>query len=783
VIIINYSFNTSIDAAKLPKPMPPAQSAFVQNPPYPIGFWIKKLKSPGPRGENMIFKVKYESDAALPPKIDYYQNGTLLYTLLDDGTYTDDVAGDKKFACLKKEDFTKLKAEINALQSTINTQGHVIHFTGHSGEVVLARDMKQFDVVGFDNGVEVEVNALLIDAADCATEIKPEKSLFITDLSVVEDQTRTYNVFTGVGNPTGAWTFGTLMANIENGTHADGVRGFLKDWVKNWTISTTIQGELVIQRDFVIETFIAPWLKKANNNLSLNVTHQNWESLWNATPQTAIRNTAPFKLTTIVNRLDLRGSSAYTPGLENAGETRFIYTLVNPLTGEVPINPNQTISAQHTGVGFGDWRGLNVILEYGNVQTTSCEAQHLAQMWLNLSESIFPLGNASTDNIYKSLLQNITDLVTSANSNTNRPNGSAIHRIRTNEKLFPNGPPSPVEQHLSWGLQDWEFRQFEIDPGTHKLKLVPLTNTPPITSNHAININMDFTSNNPSVTNNDLLDWIYNGHMLQVKHGNYNLPANLLTVSALVTGEGAHYLDFKSEYWQSKRLEYQNSNYNNPEYIANQIRQQFSLNSCIGCHTGETKTRFTHVNPVKYGESTRYWLAIPDGNNLIQDETFYPWSTGVTGINGKNIEMSANPPLSTPEVLNYDVNAEIVNQNFFQAVSPFLVGRRYRSYLNGLTNWQDDELDDENLDNINIENADNSRNGLFYVNSPANMYIEERFPFVRSKKWGYNDLLNRKNKLCQFLLSNCGDGPTSNNPTAIGMITQISFIPFPLASH
>lgn len=374
VISVNYSFKMNILSSS-PMPLPPNQSEFAQNPPYPIGFWVKKLATATKKGENLIFKVQFESDFAMNPKIDYYHNGAVAYILMDDGIYPDDIAGDKKFACLKKENLSDLKAEIAALENNIQTQGHVVHFTGHSGEIILASDITPFNVGAFDRGQEVEVKALLIDAVNCAAEIKPEKSLFITDLSVVEDQSRTYNVFTGVGNPNGVWTFGTLMANMENGTHADGVRGFLKDWIKTWTQNQTVNGQIVKSRDFVLETFITPWLRKANNNPSLPVSLQDWEATWNTTNELALKNNAPFKLTAIVNRLDLKGNSAYTSTLANTGETRFIYTLVDPLTGEIPINPNQQTSAQSDGIGFGDWRGLNIILEYGNIQQSNCQAQ------------------------------------------------------------------------------------------------------------------------------------------------------------------------------------------------------------------------------------------------------------------------------------------------------------------------------------------------------------------------------------------------------------------------
>ena len=87
-------------------------------------------------------------------------------------------------------------------------------------------------------------------------------------------------------------------------------------------------------------------------------------------------------------------------------------------------------------------------------------------------------------------------------------------------------------------------------------------------------------------------------------------------------------------------------------------------------------------------------------------------------------------------------------------------------------------LDDDNLiDVFNPETDDDEMEGLFYVNDPSNNN-DANFPYIDNKKWGYNDLLNRKNKLCQFLNTSC-----SGNPTSITMMKNLSFIPLPVASH
>jgi hypothetical protein len=757
----------------------PTQIAFEQNPPYPVKFWVQKLATSTSRGENLIFKVKYESDSRLPSFIDLYGNSvSIQYTLRDDGKYPDDIAGDGKYACLKKENIPNLLGEINAMKSKITAKGYVTNFNGHSGRIVKANELVPFDQTKFENNGEVEIDPLLIEAELCPDAIRLEKSLFITDLAVVEDQSRTYNVASGTGNPNGAWTFGTLLANMENSQHIDGVRGFLKNWVKQWTIDQSLNGQLVKARKHVLECLIAPWISKAQGNSNVAVTLENWESLWDATSSNALKQNAPFKLTAIVNRIDLRGNSAYTQSLENAGETRFIFSLIDPFTGQIAVGPDQPFSQQQNGIGFGDWRGLNVILEFGNVQASKCEVLALAQQWFDLSDNSYSFGNAATDNPYKIALQQITDYVTTSNSKPGKINNSAINRIRTNEKALGNRDLS-LETHLGWARMDWEFRQYELDPTTHGFKMVPLTNTPPVVSNAASNIDEDFSGTSQVVINDNLLNWIYSGNKTKVRHGNYNMPSYLLASSSIVTSEAAHYFDFNRDNWV---LNSPNYNASIASEEAKEIRQQFSLNTCIGCHNGESKTRFTHVNPLAYNESARYWLPTLDGNSVVQDRGSYPYGISLNEIGGYNMGNTDDSNFGT--FGNYSVDDEFDAQNLFQSISPFLTGRRFRSFDAGsgkASTWQDDERDDTNSFPFYYELNDTSLDGLFYVADPSNGGL---FPYIDDKKWGYNDLLRRKNGLCAFLINGCsGVVGQVNNLSSMSLMRSISFISLPLAGH
>ncbi|MEO5644922.1 MAG: hypothetical protein ABIQ40_07395 [Bacteroidia bacterium] len=579
------------------------------------------------------------------------------------------------------------------------------------------------------------------------------------------------------------------MNNIENNTHTDGVRGFLKEWVKQWVTTQTVNTYSIAPRVFAMDNLIRPWLRKANNNANLTVDLSNWEGIWNGTTESALQNNAPFKLTAIVNRIDLRGNAAYTPSISNAGETRFIFTLINPYTGIIPINPNQTASMEQNGVGFVDWRGMNVIFEYGNPQTTLCLLKTFAQQWLNLSDVSYSFGTAASNNSYKDALQLITDQVTNANSVPSKTNGSAINRIRTNEKAFATFGTNP-NAHVNWELQDWEFRQFELGATTHKLAMAPLTNNPPHTANYAPNILEDYTSTSQTVTNNNIFNWIFSGHKFQVLHGNFNLPTNLLSGSGIVRREETQFFGFLPN-------DFATAGGYNPAILSSEakaIRQQLSLNTCSGCHAGETKTVFTHVNPVAYAEPAKYWLSSVDGaTNITQDDNLYP-SGNISDplqAGGKNIGETYDGFLAS-YVINFETNKEMriydaasqsyYYRNHFQSVSPFLTGRRYEilnSTLTGYPNWQDDEPDDGNATQANHEEPDNTMLGLFYVNDPSND-ANTTFPFLQEQKWGFNDLQRRHDDLCQLLNANC-DGTTPQSILNLMILTQMN--PFPIGAH
>ncbi|HKE47905.1 MAG TPA: hypothetical protein VKB52_07555 [Rhodanobacteraceae bacterium] len=222
-----------------------------------------------------------------------------------------------------------------------------------------------------------------IDAfAGIPVTIDPSKELMITDLSVVEDPTRTYDACTQTGTPMGAWTFGRLMTDIANGRDASDL---VEKWLRLWASDQTVNTFVVPNRAGISDFLLSTW-RRTNGKLDLSQ--------------------APMRLLAIVNRIDLRTNRAYGGG--DAGEGRFVFGVMNP--------------SDCQAVPF-----FTLILEYGVPKSGCVAVRTWAQQWHALGS--LKLGTPP----FNPALQQLTDTFAKANANPARPNGSALNQLRSEE--------------------------------------------------------------------------------------------------------------------------------------------------------------------------------------------------------------------------------------------------------------------------------------------------------------------------------------------------------------
>jgi len=337
------------------------------------------------------------------------------------------------------------------------------------------------------------------------------KTLIITNLSVVEDPTRTFDPSTGLGTKMSAWTFGNVMTNMANQA-VSGINpsDFVRNWLRLWEFNQTVNFDVVPNRQVqMINVVISNWLA-ASGGVSLDL------------------GIAPFRLLAIVNRVDLRDN---TFPFDDAGECRLVFGLVDP--------SNPAAAPRFT-----------VILEYG-VPKTGCKGvRGWAGQWGALNA--MPFGAA-----YNAALQAITDQVTLAGADPSKINQSAINQIRANEIAL----ASP-----------WELREFVLGAAGFMVEGA-VTRTPDIIHNNT----PLFTSyaNDPAFIPGIL--------------------AGAPVTPLLYTGIpflGAHAETPGGMFWNGTPA---------GSIVTPNVRRLISLNTCNGCHAGETQTGFTHINPRSAG--------------------------------------------------------------------------------------------------------------------------------------------------------------------------------------
>jgi hypothetical protein len=239
-------------------------------------------------------------------------------------------------------------------------------------------------------------------------DVIPDRSLVITDLAVVKDATRTYDLC-HKGNPNGIWTFKHLVTQMAN-TPETGITP--EQFVWNWLSLS----------QFPQETNNIISAPRPAYTAKLRDDWVNFQQGGSTTPLLDL-DKAPFRLLAIVARPDL-GSGGGGYGGGSAGEMRFVFGVVDPAAPcSAPLQST-------------------VIFEY-RVDRPSCSAiKSWTQSWFDLSDSGLIMGGS-----YNQALEQLTQQVVVAGANASQlPNRNAISQVRTNDLV--GGPWTLFEYRL-----------------------------------------------------------------------------------------------------------------------------------------------------------------------------------------------------------------------------------------------------------------------------------------------------------------------------------------------
>ncbi|NOT89999.1 MAG: hypothetical protein HOP03_17740 [Lysobacter sp.] len=546
-----------------------------ENPPLASEVELTPREKEGNPEGNAELAVRYENAEMLGEEVKF---------VIDKRVYhlKRDPRDSKRFAALIDFDFDLFAVEQENRKQEI-VEAKATKFPVFEGRELVAESEFEFIDPEFlrtarDRSLPIAIRQSMI-SLPISFQQNPAKTLMITDLSVVQDPTRTFDICGNVGDPDGAWTFKTLMKEMANQSSTSvHPADFVEAWLQTWNTTHTGTPFPIPARTKMNNLVLNPWPRDANGRLDLDQS--------------------PMRLLAIVNRLDLRssstGSSSYggSGGIPvNAGEGRFVFGVVNR-------NNNGGCSKMD----------FTIILEY-EIPINQCTAiRSYAQEWLALGN--ITLGSAA----FNPALQAITDQFTLAGAGGTKPNGSAIKQIRTNEIALGNGYGGPIGSASALSGRapipsgdPWELREFHLQ-GDNMLHVVSTKNTPHHTRN-----------------NTALLASYINSNLSAILSGTHIVP-NSWASQPFLTGSTLNMAVVDSAVWKA------------PGVVSPQARHKFSLNTCDSCHAGETRyngkpavsfpsgstpeTNFVHITPRNINVQSHLSKFLTGVGTLVAPSTF-----------------------------------------------------------------------------------------------------------------------------------------------------------------
>jgi hypothetical protein len=518
---------------------PPAEDVLVQ-------------RIPGDN-DHLLIMAYYSKDHYSGPSLAINSGGTQLI-FRDDGTGDDKVAGDGLFTAKIAVNVNEFRQRALRIKEEMKSSGYKpVRFVNRS-MIIDPDKTEDFDVTALDDNRAVSIAGLEAGAAasNKLLDSLRANSIFLTKKKVVEDPSRTWNSCTQTGNVNGAWTFKTLMRELassdpQHKATDQELSDFVKNWFTRWKSNRIINGDTVPARPLVDDKILQPWLDKSKAHGS-------------PLGQLDLKF-APFKLTAIVNRFDLRDIFLGIPG----GQVRFVFCL---------IDTTCTKAENYT-----------IIIEYDVNKPDICDSlMPWAKQWYNLKN--LELGSEE----YNVALQKITNQVTLCGDNVKRAHQSCLSKIRTNDRSLLSRPT--------------EFREFALTQ--NGLVETTVADAPADKYNAQVD--------NPDVER--MAKWV-NDNQKGIIDSQVTMPKSIDGVPFLggrTTIKGKPVGDpekAKVFHWDGAKKE-------GPAFIKNNgARHNFSLNTCSGCHAGETQTGFNHVSAVFFGKEAKlsgFLSGTPKGN-------------------------------------------------------------------------------------------------------------------------------------------------------------------------
>lgn len=492
------------------------------------------------------------------------------------------------FAVLDKAELEKRAAAEDTLSKAKTGVKERVIFSGRT-PIAITTGLK-FDLETFHGGKPVPLGPCPIQPL--SEQARWDESLIITDLDVVRDPDRTNDVCDpGADNPDGVWTFKHLMAEMATGSGLS-AHDFVVSWLSNWLTDTVVNGDTIDARTDMFDRVIRPWADASGIGASLSdsgeLTLKGELDL----------DLAPFRLSAIVNRIDLgateTGPAGYGGGTTSrpttAGEMRFVF-------GVQDLDSCNVMR-------------FSVIFEYG-VPIEGCSAvKKWATEWTELNDPALP---RFTDP-WRQHLEDLTESVVLAGAAPGRGNDNAINQIRTNENAL--------------NFQ-WQFREFTLtteDPATG----VDTPASGPL-QNHTVAMTPDDTEYD-EFTDPRIADFVIGtGPVRAAVSPGVGAVTDPFTGLDVLTDCAPSFtvphLFNKDEFRGGDSFTASPTHWEvigaDPTDLRDVCaREQFSVNTCNGCHFSDTSTGFFHVDPTSAPAFLSNFMTGGGGVWTVPDQQF-----------------------------------------------------------------------------------------------------------------------------------------------------------------
>jgi hypothetical protein len=467
------------------------------------------------------------------------------------------------FAVLDTKELEQRAATESALSKAKTAVKERVIFSGRT-PIAITTGIK-FDLDIFHGGKPVPLGPCPIQPL--SEMARWEEALIVTDLDVVRDPDRTNDVCDGgADNPDGVWTFKHLMAEMATSSGLS-THDFVVDWLSQWLTDEVVNDDTIDARTNMFNNVIRPWADASGISSSLSATGD--LTLGGELDL----DLAPFRLSAIVNRIDLgeteTGPSGYGGGSTSrpttAGELRFVFGVQNLDTCNV--------------------MRFSVIFEFG-VPIAGCSAvKQWAIDWTELNDPALP---RFTDP-WRQHLEDLTESVVLFGAAPTRGNQNAINQVRTNENAL--------------NFQ-WQFREFTLStedpltgvdtPASGPLRPHTVAMTPddteydefsdPRITDFVIGTGPVRAAVSPGV--GAVTDPFTGLDVLTDCAPSYTVP-HLFNSDEFRGGDS---FTLNPTHWEVDGAD--------PTDLRDVCaREQFSVNTCNGCHFSDTSTSFFHVDP------------------------------------------------------------------------------------------------------------------------------------------------------------------------------------------